>query len=132
MSPSVDFGILTDRSQGLGAQPPAAYDMIAAVAASGTDTDQQVAEKAVNDSMQTPSVWFVNFPSKAAAGQQELLGKYMQNVQNYRSWASLVWWKTVFAADPKKIPQDGSSGSAATRSAYCARVAVKHMQTTPW
>ena len=125
-----DLGKLIDLSQGLGIQPPVTVDAMMAAADSAPLSDKDVAAKAVQDTKETPSVWFVNFPDKSAAAQTALLAGYMQNVQDYRCWASLVWWRTVFGN--AKIPQDGSKEAIAARSAYCARVAVHHMKMTPW
>lgn len=93
-------------------------------------SDKDVASKAVEDAKEVPSIWFVNFPTKAAAAQEKMLGDYMQNVQDYRSWASLIWWRTVYGN--AKVPQDSSKASIAARSAFAAKVGVKHMRTTPW
>jgi hypothetical protein len=97
----------------------------------GDLTDKEVADKAVADAREVPSVWFVNFPSKDAAteGSSELK-KFMQDVLDYRSWASLIWWRTVYAHP--KIPQDNSKPSIAARSAFAAKCAMKHMKDTPW
>jgi hypothetical protein len=128
--PPFDLGHIVNLAQPVGAQPPASMEGIAAAAEAATDDNKEVAAKAVQDSKETPSVWFVNFPNKEAAEQQKKLAEYMQNVEDYRCWASLTWWRTVFSQP--KIPQDGSQAAIATRSAYCARVAAKHMQMTPW
>ncbi|OTA65972.1 hypothetical protein K449DRAFT_458016 [Hypoxylon sp. EC38] len=130
MSESFNLGKLIDLYPGLGPQPPVAYNDTMVVAANTRLDDKDVADKAAHDSKEIPSVWFVNFPDKSAAAQKELLAKYMQSIQDYRCWASLVWWRTVFGNS--QIPQDGKRESVATRSAYCARVAVHHMKTTPW
>ncbi|KAF3761664.1 hypothetical protein M406DRAFT_358068 [Cryphonectria parasitica EP155] len=93
--------------------------------------DKTVADKAVEDSKTTPSLWFVNFPTKdAATAGSKQLAAYMQNVIDYRCWASGRWWRTVYANN--KVPQDGSKASTDARSAYCAKVAITDMKTTPW
>ena len=94
-------------------------------------TDKEVADKALADAKEVPSVWFVNFPSKEAAteGSSELK-IYMQDILDYRSWASLIWWRNVYAST--KVPQDSSVPSIAKRSAFMAKLAMKHMQETPW
>lgn len=128
-----DLGKLTCLHSGPEADIPAAHEGVLAAASAAADvsiTDQDVAKKAVDDSADTPSVWFVNFPQKEAAEQKSLLAGYLQNVQDYRCWASLVWWRTVYSQ--KAVPQDNSPESKAARSAYCAKVATKHMRMTPW
>lgn len=91
---------------------------------------KKIAEKAVQEAKEIPSVWFVDLPNETSASPKELLAKYMQSVQDYRSWASFLWWRTVFGQN--KVPQDGSHEAIATRSAFCAMVATRHMQMTPW
>lgn len=130
MAEVIDLGQLINCSLGLGEMPPPTYEAIQAAAYSVSNDDKDVAKKAVEDTKETPSIWFVNFPNQAAAGQQKLLGEYMQEIQDYRSWASLIWWRTVYANS--KVPQDSSKESASKRSAYCAKVAAHHMKTTPW
>jgi len=130
MSKSFHLGKLVDLSPGLGVQPPISFNAIRAAADSAPQSDKEVADKAVKDSKDVPSIWFVNFPAKSTADNTELLAKYMQNIEDYRSWASLIWWRTVFGNT--KIPQDDSKESKATRSAYLAKVAVHHMKLTPW
>ena len=58
--------------------------------AAGLD-DKTVADQAVADSKNAPSIWFANFPNKEAAGAKKTLASYMQHVENYRCWASLIW-----------------------------------------
>jgi hypothetical protein len=130
MSKSFHLGKLVDLSPGLGVQPPIAFISIKAAADSAPQSDKEVAEKAVKDSKDVPSIWFVNFPEKSAAERTKLLAKYMQNIEDYRCWSSLIWWRTVFGNT--KIPQDDSNESKATRTAFLAKVAVHHMKLTPW
>ncbi|KAI0836851.1 hypothetical protein F5Y06DRAFT_298085 [Hypoxylon sp. FL0890] len=130
MSEVFDVGKVVDLYSGLGVQPAAAFNDLMAVAGKTELPNKEVAEKAVKDAKEVPSVWFVNFPDKTSTEHKGVLQKYMQSIEDYRCWASLVWWRTVYGSD--KIPQDGKKESIATRSAYCARVAVHHMKTTPW
>lgn len=130
---STDLGKLTCLHSESGPEVDLAptHEAVLAAAAEGPSiADKDVAEKAVDDSKDAPSIWFVNFPEKKAAEQKSLLADYMQNVQDYRCWASLIWWRTVYGQP--KVPQDGSAASKAARSAYCAKVAAKHMRQTPW
>jgi len=107
------------------------FDAIIAAANPSTIDDKKVADQAVKDAKETPSLWFVNFPSKDAAttGSKELAA-FMQDVLDYRCWASGVWWKTVYSST--KVPQDGSKESTARRSAFVAKVGMKHMRSTGW
>ncbi|KXJ94996.1 hypothetical protein Micbo1qcDRAFT_156787 [Microdochium bolleyi] len=94
------------------------------------DDSKTTTDKAVADAKEFPCLWFVNFATPEASGQPDALAKYIQDVQDYRCWASLVWWKTAYAQ--QKLPQDGSRSAIAMRNSYCAKVATKHMQQTPW
>ncbi|KZM24086.1 uncharacterized protein EKO05_0010257 [Ascochyta rabiei] len=107
------------------------FDAVIAAAEDSALDEKTVADKSVKDAQEAPSLWFVNFPSKEAAtsGSKEL-GPYMQDVLDYRCWASNVWWKTVYSNS--KVPQDGSKESTAKRSAFAAKVGMKHMTQTPW
>ncbi len=129
MSKVVDLGTLINLAN-VGVQPPKTYEGINNAAQRATMSDDEVARRAVEDSKIVPSVWFVNFPTVLAQQQQHLLRQYEQSIMDYRSWASLVWWRTVFSAP--EVPQDASQESITIRSAYCARVATQHMKTTPW
>lgn len=122
------LGRLVTHAPGLGVQPSSNFNAISNPSISDL-SDSDVAAKAVADAKEIPSIWFVNFPSPTAVGQPKLQA-YMQSVQDYRCWASLLWWKTVYGQSA--IPQDGSQASISARSAYCARVGVHHMKTTPW
>lgn len=126
----IDLGKLVELFPDAGIQPPQTYDAIIAAADAGTLDDKTIVDKALQDNKEMPSVWFVNFPDKPAAAQQEKLRKYMQSIQDYRCWASLIWWRTVYSQP--NIAQDGSPEAIAARSAYCAKVAVTHMKKTPW
>ena len=97
----------------------------------GDLSDKNVADKALADAKEVPSVWFVNFPSMEAAteGSSELK-KFMQDILDYRSWASLVWWRTVY--EHPQMPKDDSTPSKAKRSAFAAKCAMQHMKQTPW
>lgn len=79
----MDLGTLVDCSPGLGVQPPMTFNAFEIIANDLSSTADTVAEKAVKDSKETPSVWFVNFPDQSAAEQQTLLAEYMQNVTVY-------------------------------------------------
>ncbi|KAE8356260.1 hypothetical protein BDV28DRAFT_127289 [Aspergillus coremiiformis] len=132
MAAPVNLGQIIDSATGLGESPPPTYDAINAAASSSSSdiSDKDVADKAVSDAKEIPSIWFVNFPTQQAAAQQAALKEYTQEIQDYRCWASLIWWRTVYA-NPQ-IPQDGSKESIAARSAYAAKVGVHHMKQTPW
>ncbi|KAF2840444.1 hypothetical protein M501DRAFT_1015498 [Patellaria atrata CBS 101060] len=136
MADKMHLGLLVSSAHHeTGEQPPVFLNLAATTTNAATDSGnepsaQSVADKAVQDAKQAPSVWFVNFPDKSSADQKHALGDYMQDVQDYRCWASLVWWKTVYGNT--SVPQDGSKESTAKRSAYCAKVAMKHMRMTPW
>ncbi|KPM37965.1 hypothetical protein AK830_g8589 [Neonectria ditissima] len=126
----INLGKLCDSSAGGGVPPPASVNALMAAAEFSQLTDQQVVDKAIQDAKLIPSVWFVNFVDPAAAAQQQTLAKHMQSVDEYRNWASLIWWRAVFSQ--RKIPQDGSEQAIEKRSAYCAKVAAFHMKQTPW
>ncbi|KAI1412727.1 hypothetical protein F5Y13DRAFT_189928 [Hypoxylon sp. FL1857] len=130
MAAVFDVGKVVDLSPGLGSQPPVTYNGIMTLADKAPLSDKEVAKKAVEDTKEVPSVWFVNFPDKAAAEHTQVLRKYMQSVEDYRCWASLTWWRTVYGNS--QIPQDGAQKSIAARSSYCAKVATHHMKSTPW
>ncbi|KAK7419928.1 hypothetical protein QQZ08_010631 [Neonectria magnoliae] len=126
----IDLGKLCDNSTGVDVHPPASVNALMAFADSDQLSDQQVVQKAMQDAKTFPSVWFVNFVDPLAAAQPQPLAKHMQNVNEYRNWASFVWWRTVF--NQRKLPQDDSEQSVEKRSAYCAKVASYHMKQTPW
>ncbi|KAH7011146.1 hypothetical protein EDB80DRAFT_891026 [Ilyonectria destructans] len=123
-----DLGQLADLAPQSGVQLNVTFDAMAA--RDDWLNDKEVAEKAVQEAKEIPSVWFVDLPNETSPPPKELLAKYMQSVQDYRSWASLLWWGTVFSHN--KVPQDGSHEAIAARSAFCAKVATRHMQMTPW
>lgn len=134
MSAPIDLGTLINAPQNdNGIQPPDSYHEILEVAATDGDdpkSDKEIVDKAVADSKESPSIWFVNFPDKTTVGQQALLADYMQNVQDYQNWASLVWWRTVY--NSAKIPKDDKPETKAIRRSFLAKVATKHMRLTPW
>lgn len=125
-----DLGTIIEVPPDKGVQPPQTFEDIMAALDMIGFPDDEVAKKAVHDNKDQPSIWFVDFPDQAAADQPQLLQKYMQSIQDYRCWASVVWWSNAFGCP--KIPQDGNLSSVAARSAYCAKVGVKHMRGTPW
>jgi hypothetical protein len=125
----VDLGKLTELDSGLEVKFPATSDAYLYPADGAEELpDEETAAKAVADSGSVPSIWFVNFPKSGIPS--DLLEEYMQNVLDYRCWASLIWWKSVYGNS--QIPQDGSRESEIARSAYCAKVGTKHMKLTPW
>ncbi|BAE55456.1 hypothetical protein F9C07_399 [Aspergillus flavus] len=130
MASTIDLGKLTGASLDLEEIGLPSYESINAASADAPLPDKDVATKAVQDAKEVPSIWFVNFPTKQAAAEKKVLADFMQSVQDYRCWASLIWWRTVYS-NPN-IPQDGKKESVAKRSAYAAKVGVKHMKTTPW
>ncbi|KAF2135615.1 uncharacterized protein K452DRAFT_303423 [Aplosporella prunicola CBS 121167] len=130
MPEPVDLGKLVDLNPGLGPQPPMTYDGIMEAAGRSTLSDKEIAEKAKEEWDSFPSIWFCNFPDQPSTSMQQRLAEYMQDIKDYRSWASLIWWRTVFSHPD--MPQDSSMQSRIRRSAYCARVGVHHMKTTPW
>ncbi|KAJ5094399.1 hypothetical protein N7456_010260 [Penicillium angulare] len=88
-------------------------------------------QKAISDTENEPSIWWVDFPDKQSVEKQDLLAITMNKVNEYRNWASLQWWQTVFGND-QRVPQDSSAPSATIRSSFCAEVASVHMKQTPW
>ncbi|CZT03143.1 uncharacterized protein RCO7_11521 [Rhynchosporium graminicola] len=141
MSTTLELGKLVSVHPGLGAQEPLTFNDFASVDAdtslSTNDVEplpamdnKTIADKAVADTAEAPSIWFVNFPSAQAAEQKELLATYMQNVLSYRCWSSLVWYTTVY--ESKKITNADTPEGKAARTAFAAKVAAKHMKLTPW
>ncbi|KAM3516731.1 hypothetical protein NHJ13051_009638 [Beauveria bassiana] len=126
-----NLGNLTALNEEGSSQTPVPSEFQAFAAANnGEISDKEIASRAVADSQIVPSIWFVNFPEPEAWKNKDVLSKYMENIEDYRCWASLVWWRTVYTN--KAVPQGSSLDDVAFRNAYCARVATKHMQTTPW
>jgi hypothetical protein len=129
----MDLGQIINLHPGLGVNPPQTHAAIMMlVAADAAPSDKDIVDRAVADAKQIPGLWFVDFENPAInnpAGQEMLKG-YMKNVQDYRSWASLVWNKTV-QLEPT-MPKDSDFMSSAKRSAYLAKVARAHMRATPW
>ena len=131
MAEATELGKLTSCSTDADVLPPSTFNDIQALANSDADIDDKsIAERAVKDTKEVPSIWFVNFPSKSATSQPKHLAAYMQDIQDYRCWASLVWWRKVFSTGA--LPQDGSETSIRIRNAYCAKMGIYHMKTTPW
>ncbi|KAK0642536.1 hypothetical protein DIS24_g8939 [Lasiodiplodia hormozganensis] len=127
---ATDLGRLSELPQDATIQTLETYDAIMATADFCKLDDKTTADKAVQDNTKMPSVWFVNFPNKLPAEQQEKLRIYQQSILDYRCWASLIWWRNVYSRPD--IGQDDEPEEIAARTAYCAKVAVAHMKKTPW
>lgn len=87
-------------------------------------------QRAVSDTENEPSIWWVDFPNKGAVENKDLLAATMKQVKEYRNWTSLQWWQTVF--NNGRVPQDGSALSTAIRSSSCAETATRYVKQTPW
>lgn len=125
------FGELTSSSFGIGPLPPFNFDLINQLAQATAGGDAQVIQRAITGQRNARSLWFLNFPTQTLLSQNAAkYEQYMQNILDYRSWASLIWNRTVYTST--QIPQDSSKASQAIQNAYLARVAVHHMKTTPW
>lgn len=97
----------------------------------GDTETKAAAERALADTKQTPSIWFVDVTGQEAnAVGSTQIARYQQETQAYRCWASWRWWKGVY--DGAGVPQDDSRKSTDERSAYAASLAVHNMRMTPW
>ena len=77
----MDLGTLINAPQNYdGFQPPDSYHGILEFAANSRGnpkSDKEIIAKAVEDSTEYPSVWFVNFPDREALEPQAVLRDYM-------------------------------------------------------
>ncbi|KAK8905638.1 hypothetical protein QC760_005560 [Botrytis cinerea] len=77
----MDLGTLINAPQNYdGFQPPDSYHGILEFAANNRDnpkSDKEIIAKAVEDSKESPSVWFINFPDREALEPQAVLRDYM-------------------------------------------------------
>ncbi|KAM0169114.1 hypothetical protein ACHAPF_010300 [Botrytis cinerea] len=119
----MDLGTLINTPQNDdGVQLPDSYHEILEVATNNggnPKSDKEIIAKVVEDSKESPSVWFVNFPDRAALEPQAVLRDYI-----------LVWRRTVY--NNPKISDDNKPESKAARRSFLVQVATKHMRLTPW
>ena len=86
--------------------------------------------QALRTTQQFPSIWFVNFPPSLDDGKKAHLTSLMDDMLEYRSWASVQWWTEVFRRVPGGITQDPTTMKAQSRELAIA--AYSMLRGTTW
>lgn len=97
--------------------------------------DANVVQRAIRDTQEEPSIWWIDFHEQDFAGQdsaemKKQLADSMKLIKEYRNWESLRAWRYVFHND--KVPQDSSALSTAKRTSLFAETSRKDATYAPW